>query len=518
MPDNNTQRIAKNTIILYLRMLLLMLIGLYTSRVILKTLGVADYGTYNLVGGVISMFSILTSSLSTAISRFITFELGKGQSDRLNRVFSTSVNVQLILGLVVVLFGETVGVWFLNTHLQIPAERMVAANWVLQCAIVSFVLGLLMVPYNATLIAHENMNIFAYISILEAVLKLVIVFALYISPYDKLITYAILLFAVSCLLRWIYSAYCRRHYEECRYRYTFDKPLLKEMTGFAGWHLLSDGSWVLNNYGVNVLLNVFFGPVTGLVLNAARGIATQVDNIVQSFVRNFMTALNPQITKSYAAGNLEYMHKLVFAGAKYSFFLMMFFAIPICLETELILKLWLDIVPDYAVIFVQLTLLSSMCVILGNTLIASILATGKIRNYELVIGGMALSIFPLTWIAFKMGASPVATYVIYLCVYIVMVFVRIFMVKNLIQLSAWTYVKEVLLRVAVVGIFALLFPLLIVYIQEDSIFRLLEIVITSIICTICSILLFGVKNDEREMVFGFIRSKLANIGMIRRDK
>lgn len=485
-----------------------MLIGLYTSRVILKTLGVADYGTYNLVGGVISMFSILTSSLSTAISRFITFELGKGQSERLNRVFSTSVNVQLILGLVVILFGETIGVWFLNTHLQIPADRMVAANWVLQCSIASFVLGLLMVPYNASLIAHENMNIFAYISILEAVLKLAIVFALYISPYDKLISYAILLFAVSCLIRWIYAAYCKHQYEECRYHFTYDKSLLKEMTGFAGWNLLGDGSWILNNYGVNILLNIFFGPVTGLVLNAARGIATQVDNIVQSFVRNFMTAFNPQITKSYAAGDLEYMHKLIFAGAKYSFFLMMLFTIPICLETELILKLWLDVVPDYAVIFVRLTLLSSMCVILGNTLITSVLATGKIRNYELVVGLMALSVFPITWIAFEMGATPVAAYIVSFCIYFLLIFVRLYMIKDLIHISAWMYVKEVLFRVAIVCAFALFFPFVVTYSQEDSVFRLLSVCFVSFISSLCCIFLLGMKREEKTIIKIMIRKKI----------
>ncbi len=506
--NNNTQRIAKNTVVLYLRMLLLLLIGLYTSRVILKTLGVADYGTYNLVGGVISMFSILTSSLSTAISRFITFELGKGQSERLNRVFSTSVNVLLLLSVVVILFTETIGVWFLNTHLQIPADRMVAANWVLQCSIASFVLGLLMVPYNATLIAHENMHIFAYISILEAVLKLAIVFTLFISPYDKLITYAVLLFVVSCLIRSIYASYCKRHYEECTYHFVNDKPLLKEMTGFAGWNFLGDGSWILNNYGVNILLNLFFGPVTGLVLNAARGIATQVDHIVQTFVNNFMTALKPQITKSYASGDLEYMHKLVFAGAKYSFFLMMFFAIPICLETELILKLWLDVVPDYAVIFVQLTLLSSMCVVLGNTLITSVFATGTIRNYELVMGMMALSNFPITWLAFKMGASPVAAYVVYFCVYFLMIFVRLYMVKDLIQMSALTYVKEVFLRVLVVGFTSLAIPFLITCFQNDSIMRLLEICFISVVCSVCSIILFGMKRQEKVMVAKFIRAKL----------
>ena len=507
MLENKTKRIAQNTVILYFRMLFLMLIGLYTSRVILKTLGVADYGTYNLVGGVVSMFSILTSSLSSAISRFITFELGKGNKDRLERVFSSAVNVQVILGMIVIFFTETIGVWFLNNHLQIPPDRMVAANWVLQCAIASFVLGLLMVPYNATLIAHENMNIFAYISILEAFLKLAIVFALYISPYDKLITYALLLFTVSCLIRWIYAFYCKKHYEECTYHYIYDKPLLKEMTSFAGWNFLGDGSWILNNYGVNILLNVFFGPVMGLVLNAARGVATQVDHIVQSFVNNFMTALKPQITKSYATGDMEYMHNLVYAGAKYSFFLMMIFAIPICLETELILKLWLDVVPNYAVIFVQFTLLSSMCVVLGNTLITSVFATGKIRNYELVMGLMALSNFPLTWIAFKLGYSPVAAYIIYFCVYFVMIFVRLYMVKDLINMSAKIYVKEVFLRALVVGVISLAIPLLITLQQEESIVRLLEVSVVSIFCSLVSIVSLGMKRDEKKMVFEFIRRR-----------
>ena len=503
----NSKRIAKNTIALYLRMFLMMAIGLFTSRVVLQTLGVKDYGTYNVVGGVVGMFSIVSSSLSTSISRFITFELGRGNSERLNKVFSTAINVQLLLSMIVVVLMELVGVWFLNTQMNIPEGRMEVANWVFQLSIVSFVLGLLTVPYNASIIAHEDMGVFAYMSLLDAVFKLLIVYSLYISPFDKLISYAVLLFGVSLLMRSIYAIYCKRHYEECTYHFVYDKPLLKEMTGFAGWNFLGDGSWILNNHGVSILINIFFG----VTLNAARGIASQVDNIVQSFVKNFMTAINPQITKSYAAGDIEYMHKLIFAGAKYSAFLMILFIIPIFLETDFILHIWLgDMVPDYASIFIKFTLLSSMCVLLGNTLITSIFATGKIRNYELVMGLMALSIFPLTWIALKMGASPVVVYVINFVIYFIMIFVRLFLVKELIHMSTWKYVKEVLTPVLIVAFFSIPIPLLITLLQGDSFSRFLEVLIVSLLCSVFCIYLFGIKQNEKDYLVRMIRIKILN--------
>lgn len=486
-------------------MFVMMLIGLYTSRIVLQTLGVKDYGTYNVVGGVVGMFSIVSSSLSTSISRFITFELGRNNYERLNKVFSTAINVQLIISVVIVVLMEVVGVWFLNTQMNIPEGRMGAANWVFQLSIVSFVLGLLMVPYNASIVAHEDMGVFAYMTLLDALFKLLVAYYLYIAPYDKLITYSVLLFGVSIIMRGIYATYCKRHYKECTYHFVKDKLLFKEMTSFAGWNYLGNGSWILNNQGVNILINIFFG----VTLNAARGIASQVDNVVQSFVRNFMTALSPQITKSYAAGDLEYMHKLVFAGAKYSFFLMMFFVIPICLETNIILHLWLgDVVPEYAAIFVQLTLLSSMCVILGNTLVTAVFATGKIRNYELVMGLMALSNFPFVWVAFQLGASPISAYIVYFCVYFLMIFARLFMVKNLIQMSARTYIKEVFLKVIIVGCISFSIPFMITLMQDDSIIRLLEVCVTSVVSSLSLIWLLGMNKNEKVMVLGFIKSKM----------
>ena len=275
-----------------------MVISLFTSRIILDSLGVDNFGIYNVVGGFVAMFAIMSGALTNSISRFLTFELGKGDTEKLKRVFSTSLNVMFALSCVVLLIGETIGLWFLNTLVNIPAERMGAANLVYQLSLATFIMGLVSVPYNASIVSHEKMTAFAYIGIFEIVMKLIIVYTLYISPFDKLKTYAILLFLLSLSIRLIYGIYCNRHFKETHYRFVFDKPLLRQMTGFAGWNFLAQGAYQLNGSGVNLLINIFFG----VTLNAARGIAYQVNNAICQFTSNFMTALMPQITKSYAAG------------------------------------------------------------------------------------------------------------------------------------------------------------------------------------------------------------------------
>ena len=504
MEGNRSTRIARNTLALYFRMAVMMLIGLYTSRVILNVLGVEDYGTYNVVGGVVGMFSLLTGSMSSSISRFLTFELGRDDKEHLKRVFSTSVNVQFIMALIIVFATEIIGVWFLNYKMNIPEGRMDAANWVMQCSILTFVVGLLVSPYNASIISHEKMSIYAYVSIGDAVMKLVIVFALYISPFDKLKTYAVLLLCVSLTTTCIYWTYCKRHFVECKYQRVLDKKMLKDITSYAGWGVVGDGTSILNTQGVNILINLFFG----VTLNAARGIATTVDHMVQNFVRNFMVALNPQITKSYAEGDYEYMHKLIFFGSKYSFFLMLFFMIPICLETRLLLTLWLKIVPDYAVVFTQLSLVASMFTMLSNTLTTGIAATGKIRNYQLVVGMMSLSIFPMTWVAFKIGMSPVSCYVIYAAVFFMMIFAKIKIVKDKIYMSGYDYVQNVLLKALGVSILSIIIPLLICFIQEDSIIRLFEICVISASCTFASVYYIGMSKFERNYCKDIVLKKL----------
>ncbi|MDR0893470.1 MAG: lipopolysaccharide biosynthesis protein, partial [Mediterranea sp.] len=309
----NSKRIAKNTLLLYIRTFFTMAIGLYASRVILNVLGVDDYGIYNVVGGVVAMFSVISGALSSSISRFITFELGRGNIERLKIIFSTSVNIQMFFALIILIIGSILGGWFLNHKMNIPHERMLAANWVLYCSLITFCVNLISLPYNACIIAHERMKAFAYISILEAVLKLAILCLLLVSPFDKLSTYTVLLTLVALLVRIIYGIYCKRSFEECDYKFVYDKAVVKAMSAFASWNLFGNGAYLLNTQGVNILINLYFGVTT----NAARGIAAQVETAVSSFVGNFTTAMNPQITKSYATGNLKYMFQLVCYGAKY---------------------------------------------------------------------------------------------------------------------------------------------------------------------------------------------------------
>ena len=342
---SNTSRIAKNTLLLYFRMLLTMGVSLYTSRVILNALGIEDYGIYNVVGGVVAMFGILSGSLSVAISRFITFELGKGDLDKLKRIFCTSVNIQVILIAIITILMETIGIWFLNNKMVIPEERLAAANWVFQFSVITFALNLLSVPYNAVIIAHEKMSAFAYISIIDVTLKLIVAFIIAYNPFDKLVYYGLLIMICGVINRSIYAIYSKRHFEEATYRMIFDKGLMKEMFGFAGWNYFGSSAYVLNTQGVNMLLNTFFG----VTVNAARGVAVQVNAAVSHFIDNFMTAVTPQITKSYATNDRDYCFKLVNKGAKYGFFLMLLMSLPIFLETETILNLWLKNPPENSV-------------------------------------------------------------------------------------------------------------------------------------------------------------------------
>ena len=355
MPSSqeNSKRIAKNTIIMYVRMFVMMLIGLYTSRVIINTLGLSDYGINNVVGGLVAMFSIASSSLSSSISRFLTFEIGRKDKEKLKEVFSTSIIAQFCISVVIVILIEIVGVWFLNQKMNIPNGRMEAANFVLQCSIISFALGLNNAPYGAAIIAHERFGVFAYLTIFDAVSKLVVVFALYISPFDKLETYSFLLLIVTIVVQFVYFIYCRKNFDECHFELKYNPSMLKEIGSFSGWSFFGNASWILNNQGIDILINLFFG----VTLNAARGVANQVNSIVQNFVANFMTTLNPQITKSYASNDFAYMHNLIYSGAKYSYFLMLFFSIPLCLETKFILVLFLYLIsspasPPIVIIFI----------------------------------------------------------------------------------------------------------------------------------------------------------------------
>jgi O-antigen/teichoic acid export membrane protein len=499
MLENNrdkTRRIAKNTLLLYVRMIFTMLVSLFTSRIILNILGIEDYGIYNVVGGVVTMFSVFTISLSAAISRFITFELGQNNKERLSVIFSTSVNLLLLLSLIVVLAIEVVGVWFLNVKLNIPASRIDAANWVMQCSIIIFVLNLVSVPYNASIIAHERMGAFAYISILEVALKLVVAYSLYISSLDKLKTYAVLLVSVALVIRLVYGLYCRRHFSECKYRMVYDKSFLKEMGRFTGWNLMGSGVYIFNTQGVNIITNLFFG----VSVNAARGIAMQVDGIIKQFVTNFTTALNPQITKSYASDNMDYMFTLVCKGAKYSYFLMFFFVVPFIYETNLILKLWLNNVPEYAPLFLRLTVIGTLCDILGNSTANAAWATGNVRRYYIYVGSVGCLVFPLSYLAFACGLPAYASYLIFIFIYVILIFIKLYIIKGLINFPIGKFNKEVLMRIIPVSVLAFLLPGVFYFNMNASFLRLLLVALSSTLSIVVCGYIVGLEPSERKMI------------------
>ncbi|NJN24865.1 MAG: oligosaccharide flippase family protein [Cyclobacteriaceae bacterium] len=405
MITDNNKRIAKNTLMLYLRMFLTMAVSLFTVRIVLKTLGAVDYGLYNVVGGVVAMLTILSSSMAPASQRFFSFELGKENNIQLKRTFSLTLSIYFIFGVILLILAETVGLWFLKTKMEIPADREFASFWVYQFSIASFLVTIIAIPYNAAIIAHENLKVFAYISILEVILKLAVVYLLLVFNYDKLIVYSILLFFTTLIINSIYRIYCVRKYSECKYEFYWDKDLFKSLLGFSGWTLFGVFARMLNNQGINILLNIFFGPV----VNATRAIASRVSSVVNQFVTNFLKAVQPQITKNYAGGEKVKMMKLVFQSTRFSFYMLLLVTIPILFEANFILTIWLDDLPDYVVIFTRLIILTSFIDLLTYPLNDVSAATGNIKIYQTVAGSIMILNLPISYLVLNMGYPPQST-------------------------------------------------------------------------------------------------------------
>ena len=501
----NNKRIAKNTLLLYFRMLLMIVINLYTSRVILQVLGVEDFGINNVVGGVITMLGFLTGSLAGASSRYITYDLGKGDIAVMKKTFGNILSIHLLLALLIIIIGETIGLWFMTTQLQIPDSRETAAFWVYQFSIVSFVLSIISVPYNASIIAHEKMSAFAYISIADAILKLVIVYLLLVIPYDKLIVYAALFCCIQVFDRIVYSVYCRKHFEETRSGLSFDKKLFKEIFAFAGWTMNGNLAVIGYTQGINVLLNIFFGPA----VNAARGIAVQVQNVTRQFCTNFQMALNPQLTKSYATGNYAHMHQLLKVSSKFSFYLMLLISLPLMLEAPLILKWWLGIVPEYTVSFLRLILCSSLVVALSNPIIVSVYATGNLKKFQLSEGSMLLTIVPIAYILLKLfHISPEWVFIVHIIIEVCTQYIRIHIVLPLISMSLREYIIDVILPILKVGIFAPVIPIFIHnYYIDNSMLSCIFMCIITIFISLLIIYFMGCSTDEQLL----IRNKINTI-------
>lgn len=495
--SDSNKRIARNTLLLYIRMFFTMAVSLYTSRAVLNTLGVVDYGVYNVVGGIVVVFSFVNGAMATATQRYITFALGKQDEKWLKTVFSTALQIHIMLSAVVVVLTETIGLWFLYNKMQIPPERLDAAFWVLQCSIGASVIMILSVPYNAAIIAHEKMSAFAYISVLEVVLKLAIVYVLLISPIDKLILYAFLFLAVQLIIRVCYSSYCQRHFEETIYHRVWDKALFREMLGFAGWNVCGNMAGMLSAQGVNLILNVFFGPA----INAARGLAVQVQSAIEQFATNFQMAANPQITKTFAHGDLEGMHQLIIRTSRVTFFLLYMFTLPLFFYAEGILKIWLKVVPHYTAIFLQLSLLVSIVDGVAYPLMTAAQATGKIRNFLIIIALIALAIAPLSYIVLKMGAEPYTVYLVHLAVCSFIFIVRLYLIKPLIKLSISRYYKELFCSILPVALLSIPVAFGISYILKGS--SPISIILGISLCLLTVVLVtyaLGLQKGERQFV------------------
>ncbi len=505
--SDTNKRIAKNTLALYARMLFTMAVSLYTSRVVLATLGVDDFGLYNVVGGFVAMFSFFNAAMSSATQRYMNFELGRGDAERLGRVFCTSVNIHALISLLVLALSETVGLWFVYTQLSIPADRFTAALWVYHSSVLATVVMVMSIPYNAAIIAHERMGAFAYISVLEVVLKLLIVYLLVAADVDKLKLYAVLMLLVQLLVRVIYGRYSGRHFAETRYRRMWDGPLFREMTAFAGWNLFGNIAAVAFTQGLNVLLNMFFGPA----VNAARGIAVQVQNAIKGFCVNFQTALNPQITKSYAAGDTAYMHSLVFTSSKFSYFLLLMLSLPVMLETPVILGWWLGTVPAHTVAFVRYILVISMVDSLANPLIQAASATGRIRRYQAVVGTMLVCILPAAYVALKLGAPPEGVFVVQLAVFCVAQLARIWMLRPLVSLSLRAYLRKTAWPICCVSAVSLVVPLAVYVSLQPSAVRFVVVCASSALSVAASVYFIGLTQGERTFLIDRVKAAVRKV-------
>ena len=502
------KRLAKNTILLYMRTFLIMIISLFTSRVILNTLGVVDYGINNVVGGFVSLFSIISGTLVATTQRFITFELGKREDSNPHKIFCIAMGIHIMLAIVILILFETIGLWFLNCKLNVPADRLNAANWVFQFSVATFIVNIVSAPYTSVIVAHEKMSAFAYISLLDVILKLIAVYALYINPFDKLVIYSFLLFCVAINVRLIYSIYCRRNFEETKFKLILDKNKYKEMFGFAGMNFLGAFASILANQGMDIILNIFFG----VTINAARGIANQVLSAISKFVNDFMTALDPQITKEYSSGNKLRSQELCFLGARFAYFLMLILSIPIIFKTPFILRIWLITFPDYAIIFVRFSLILALFTVLSKPLVTEILATGNLKITVLWIGSSVLMALPIAFLFFKSGFGPEYAYITLIIVEIVSLLIRLIILN---KITGIPYVSKffscVIWRILIVTFLLFLFNRLISNNLNETISGFLVYILLSLLVGLVTIIIIGINKSEKKAFFIYIKKIIDNV-------
>lgn len=505
MNSNRETRVVKNTAILYIRLIVTMAISLYTSRVVLHVLGIDDYGIYNVVVGFISMFAVLSDSLSTAYSRFMTVSLGKDDMFLQKKIFSTSINAQLILALGLFVIVELAGLWFINHKINIPAERVGPVNIIFQIAVISFIFTIFRVSFIALIIAHERASAYAGISVCEAVMKLIAVLLLaHFATTDQLVSYVFLSLIVTLIITLTSVAYCFLRFQECRYQLALDCLLLKEILGFSGWTLFGRGALITSGHGISVVLNMFFG----VGVNAARGIASQVDGATRQFAYSVMMAVHPQIIKSYAVDDKQYMYSLICKGAKYACFVMLIYSIPIIYETESVLKIWLGMVPDGAILFTRLALIEAFFHVMTITLNTSLQASGHIRNYQVVTGLLLILTVFLSYFLFVLGMPAVFAYFISIAINMIIVVESLYFTNKEVGLSVNYFIKEVILRSVCVVLLSSFISLIIINLLSPSFGRFVLVILCSLIVTTVSISAFGLNSSERIVMRKAIANKI----------
>jgi O-antigen/teichoic acid export membrane protein len=499
--STNTTRIAKNTLMLYFRQILIMLVSLYTVRVVLNTLGAEDYGIYNVVGGVVTMFSFLTSSMATASQRYFSFEIGREDFEQLERVFSLSLTIYMMIAVLVLVLAETVGLWFVANKLVIPVERKDTAIWVYQFVIVSFLFIMFTTPYMASVIAHEDMSIYAYVSIIEVILKLLVVYILQMISVDKLKFYGILMLTITFINTGIYRFICTKKYKECRFRMYWNYGLFKELAGYVGWNFFGSISSVVRNQGINILLNIYFGPI----VNAARAIAMQVNTAVVSFAANFTLAISPQIVKSYASGNQSQMLSQVFHATKAVTFLLLFFILPLQLELSFVLNLWLKQIPEYVLAFTRIILVDAVINSIGYSLVKASQATGKIAVDQTVEGGISILNLLIALIALIIGFSAISVQIVGIGVSATALLARIIILSRQLQFSIYQYLKNTITPIILTVITGSIIPVIFVFLYPMGIKRLFITLLISIISLGLSVFFIGFSKYERSIVLREIK-------------
>lgn len=497
----NNNIIAKNTLFLYLRMIFTLVVSLISSRVLLNLLGVEDFGVYSLVGGIVIFFSFLNSAMSSATQRFLAFDIGKNDISQLSKTFNSTLNIHFLIAIVFLVLAETIGLWFINNKLNISQLEMSTVNLVYQFSLLTAIIGIIQVPYDAIIIAKEKMDIYAYFGIIEVVLKLSIIYLLYLYNGNKLIFYSFLLFLVTFISSLIRKKYCKYFFEETKYKFFYQKETYNKLFFFSGWNLIGNIAGVVREQGLNIMLNIFFGTI----LNATYGITLQVQSAVQIFVNNFQMAVNPQIFKQYAVGNIEKSISLIFQSSKFSYCLMLLISCPIIVNVDYLLNLWLINPPIYTSIFIKLSLISVLIDSISGPLVTGALATGRIKWYQISVGILIFINLPISYFLLKYYTNPLLVFYVVIFINVVTLFIRLIFLKHILGIEIMKFLKEVLIKVILITLITIVVVNFLIFDFNNPFYTFLIKTFILSIVNLISIYFIGLNIIEKKIILMFIK-------------